>query len=104
MTVCSWVGITPLPTISTDSPRNITARITAIVTSVAAALRDSGGLKAGMPLEIASVPVMTAEPTVKARSSRNSENASVTGGSLGVRDLQLTAGQQEQARCRSWRT
>ncbi len=42
-----------------------------------AALRDSGGLKAGMPLEIASVPVIAVQPEAKARRTRNQVSASV---------------------------
>ena len=39
-------------------------------TSVRAALRGSGGLNAGRLLAIASVPVMTADATAKARRMR----------------------------------
>ena len=46
---------------------------------VSAAFRGSGGLKAG-PSEIASVPVITAEPTANARSSRTGVSAAVGGG------------------------
>ena len=38
-------------------PTNSTARIAAMTISVVAALRDSGGLNAGTPVAIASVPV-----------------------------------------------
>src|SRR5216117_3210385 len=73
-------GMTWPTTMRYDRPRNMTARMVAMVTIVWAALRDSGGLNAGMPLEMASVPVMTADPTANARSSRNRENASVGAG------------------------
>ena len=60
--------------------------------SVMAALRDSGGRKAGMPLEMASVPVMAVQPDENARSTRNQVSASVAavgtgaaGGSVPVR-------------------
>ena len=51
-----------------------------MITMVWAAFLDSGGLNAGIPFEIASVPVMTAEPTAKARSSRNSVSGSIGAG------------------------
>ena len=49
-------------------PMNRIARITAIAISVRAAFRDSGGLKAGTPVAIASVPVRATAPDAKARS------------------------------------
>ncbi len=44
----------------------------AITVIVVRALATSGGLKAGTPLEIASMPVSAALPEENARSSRNS--------------------------------
>ena len=49
-------------------PMNRIARITAIAISVRAAFFDSGGLKAGTPVAIASVPVRATAPDAKARS------------------------------------
>ncbi len=43
-----------------------------IISSVVAALRLLGFLKAGTPLEMASTPVRAAQPEENARSSRNS--------------------------------
>ena len=70
MIVSFAAGMMPLWTIRNVSPRNIVPRIIAIATRVWAAFFDSGGLKAGTPFEIASVPVITAEPVANARSSR----------------------------------
>ncbi|OGL04310.1 MAG: hypothetical protein A3I03_05740 [Candidatus Rokubacteria bacterium RIFCSPLOWO2_02_FULL_68_19] len=56
------------------------ARMTAIHPRVIAALRDSGGLNAGMPFEMASVPVSATQPEEKARSTRNQVRAVVAGG------------------------
>jgi hypothetical protein len=50
---------------------------TAIHTSVVAAFFDSGGLKAGIPLLIASVPVMAEHPLANARSTRNARRIPV---------------------------
>ena len=41
--------------------------MTAIVTIVVCAFFHSGGLNAGVPLEIASVPVIALQPSAKAR-------------------------------------
>ena len=49
-------------------PTNSTPRTTAITMSVVAALRASGGLKAGTPVAIASVPVRATAPDENARS------------------------------------
>ena len=43
----------------------------AMIRSVSAAFRSSGGLKAGTPLETASTPVMAVQPLAKARRIRN---------------------------------
>ena len=43
--------------------------------SVVAALRDSGGLKAGTPLATASTPVSATEPLAKARRSSRTVTA-----------------------------
>ena len=50
---------------------NRAIKVATIQESVVAALRDSGGLKAGMPLEIASTPVSAVHPEANARSRRN---------------------------------
>ena len=47
---------------------NRMARITAIATRVAAAFLASGGLNAGTPVAIASVPVRATAPAANARS------------------------------------
>ena len=52
---------------STDSPRKKLPRIRPITISVDAALRDSGFLNAGTPLEIASMPVSATAPEENAR-------------------------------------
>ena len=49
-------------------PTNSTPRTTAITMSVVAALRASGGLNAGTPVAIASVPVRATAPDENARS------------------------------------
>ena len=46
-----------------------------ITTSVCAAFFDSGGLKAGTPVAIASVPVSATAPDANARSSRKTDDA-----------------------------
>ena len=51
-----------------------------------AALRDSGGRKAGMPLEIASVPVIAVQPEANALKIRNhvsGSTAATAGGAAG---------------------
>src|SRR5690348_15422479 len=83
MTVSDSYGMIGPATIRNDRPRNIVARMTAMMTIVWAAFLDSGGLNAGMPLEMASVPVMTAEPTANARRIRNRVSGSVAGGNSG---------------------
>ncbi len=50
-------------------PRNIVIASTAMVTSVAAAFRLSGGRNAGTPFETASTPVMAVQPFENAVSS-----------------------------------
>ena len=54
-------------------------RITAIQVSVVRALRDSGFLKAGTPLDIASMPVIAAQPAAKDLRIRKSVSDSVAG-------------------------
>ncbi len=53
---------------------NRIASSAAMYASVDAAFFDSGGLKAGTPVAIASVPVSATAPAAKARSSRISES------------------------------
>src|SRR4030095_5057735 len=57
-------------------PRNIVIASPAIISIVEAAFLDSGGLKAGTPLDTASTPVMAVQPLAKAVSNRNSVNGS----------------------------
>src|SRR5690349_1837157 len=53
-------------TARTEIPTNSVARITDIQNSVVAAFLDCGDRKAGTPFEIASVPVMAAQPRANA--------------------------------------
>src|SRR3989442_684307 len=62
---------------STVIPTKSVPRMTAIQVSVIAALRVSGFLKAGTPLEMASTPVIAEQPAAKDLSSRKSESDSV---------------------------
>ena len=55
-------------------PMNRIARMTAMPISVVAAFFDSGGLKAGTPVAIASVPVSATAPDANARSSRKTDS------------------------------
>jgi hypothetical protein len=64
-------------------PMNRMARRAAIATSVWAAFRGSGGLNAGTPLAIASVPVNATEPPANARSSSRMVTASSGSGAPG---------------------
>ena len=50
-------------------PMNIVIDITAMVTSVAAAFRLSGGRNAGTPFDTASTPVIAVQPFEKAVST-----------------------------------
>ena len=50
---------------------NIVANSAAITVKVFAALSDSGCLNAGIPFEIASIPVSAAQPFENAANSRN---------------------------------
>ena len=53
-------------------PRNIVMDSTTIVSIVAAAFFDSGGLNAGTPFDTASTPVIAVQPFEKAVRSRKS--------------------------------
>ena len=55
-----------------EMPRKPTPKMAAIMARVWEALRDSGFLKAGTPLEMASTPDSTTAPELNARSSTNS--------------------------------
>jgi hypothetical protein len=55
----------------------ITPRSTAMASIVLAAFFDSGGLKAGTPLAIASTPVSATEPLAKARRMSTIPSSSV---------------------------
>src|SRR6185369_431909 len=71
---------------------NIVTAIAAMSMSVAAAFRDSGGLNAGTPSEIASTPVIAVQPFAKAVRNANVLNDAAvpnpadgsTGGGWGV--------------------
>ena len=56
-------------------PTNSEPRISAIQVSVVAALAHSGRWKAGMPLLMASVPVIAEQPLAKARRMTNRPKA-----------------------------
>src|ERR1700759_707787 len=55
-------------------PRNIVIDSTAIISIVAAASFDSGGLNAGTPFDTASTPVIAVQPFENAVSNKNSVN------------------------------
>ena len=55
------------------TPQNSPARIVPVHVSTRAALRASGGRKAGTPFEMASTPDSAMAPDEKARISRNSD-------------------------------
>ena len=61
-TAGSSTGTMPNASATKVMPTNRTPSRMAIAVSVAAALRGSGGLNAGTPLAIASVPVRATEP------------------------------------------
>ena len=58
-------------------PRKMEPKQVPIRISTSRALRHSGGLNAGTPLETASVPVSATEPAENARRIRNTPSASV---------------------------
>ena len=61
-------------------PRKRVTQSPAMITSVAAALRASGALNAGTPLETASTPVIAVQPLANARSTRNVERPRMASG------------------------
>ena len=63
----SSIGTIPKVSATNVMPMNSTASRTATTVSVVAAFLGSGGLNAGTPLAIASVPVSATEPEAKAR-------------------------------------
>ena len=70
MTVCFTgpsTGSTPKFDARNVMPTNSTPRTPAMIIKVVAAFFDSGGLKAGTPVAIASVPVSATAPEAKAR-------------------------------------
>jgi hypothetical protein len=71
LSTSSGSGTIPNVWDSTLIPRKIVANRAPITTSVIWALRASGGLNAGTPLETASVPVRATEPDAKARKINN---------------------------------
>src|SRR3954469_4783984 len=76
----SWVGRSPNATANTVMPTNRIANRMAIAVIVSAAFFDSGGLKAGTPLAIASTPVNATDPPAKALSSRRTPSVWVPNG------------------------
>src|SRR6185436_3191912 len=80
-TVSTSLGTISYACASSVIPMNIVIARTAIATSVAAALRLSGGLNAGTPFETASTPVSAVHPFEKAVSSTNKGSSVVPGGS-----------------------
>src|SRR5207249_9631407 len=71
----SVAGTTPRLVARNDVPRNIEPMSMLIQMRVVLALRHSGFLKAGTPLEIASVPVKAVQPWAKADMSMNRPSA-----------------------------
>ena len=69
--VSSLLGTRPYLLTRKVMPRNREPRINAITVNVVRALTASGGLKAGTPSDMASVPVRAVEPEEKARSTRS---------------------------------
>src|SRR5262245_35679805 len=65
-------------------PMNIVIASTAIITSVCAAFRLSGGRKAGTPLETASTPVIAVHPLENAVNSMKVERTPAVEGDAGV--------------------
>ena len=59
---------------------NITTAQIAMMSRVIAAFLASGGLNAGTPSEIASIPVSAVQPFANARSTRKSVRGPVSGG------------------------
>ena len=64
---------------STEMPMKATPKIRPMATRVVAALWDSGFLKAGTPLEMASTPVRATAPEENARSKRKTPTAPNSG-------------------------
>ena len=79
---CS-LGTAPLTVARYEIPRNTTPRMTAIVTIVVCAFLHSGGLNAGVPFEMASVPVIAEQPSANAR-IRSSRLRLSTGTAIGT--------------------
>ena len=63
-------GTAPAARARNEMPRKTKPRIVAIATIVLWAFFHSGGLNAGVPFEIASVPVIALQPSANARMSR----------------------------------
>ena len=64
-------GRAPAVVARKEIPRKTKPRITAIITIVAWAFFHSGGLNAGVPFEMASVPVIALHPSANARIRRS---------------------------------
>ncbi len=76
-------GRAPAVVARKEMPRKTKPRITAIITIVAWAFFHSGGLNAGVPFEMASVPVIALQPSANAR-IRRSRLMDSTGTSIGT--------------------
>src|SRR5712692_2060915 len=82
------MGVTCSADASMVMLRKNAPRMPAIQPMVMAALRDSDGLKAGTPFEIASIPVRAVQPEENARSTRNQvrgATVSTVGGGSGIK-------------------
>ena len=66
----AWDGTAPAARARNEMPRKTKPRIVAIATIVLWAFFHSGGLNAGVPFEMASVPVIALQPSANARISR----------------------------------
>ena len=75
--IAGWNGFDVIGHRQHGVPMKSVPRITTIQVRVVAALRASGFLKAGMPLEMASVPVIAAQPAANDRRIKKSESDSV---------------------------
>ena len=79
MTVVSMPGTMPKPLARNVMPTKRTASRTAMTASVVAAFRGSGGLNAGTPVAMASVPVRATAPEAKERMHEEDERQARSG-------------------------
>ena len=106
MRVTSSAGSGTMPNAKarTDTPTKIVPSRSPIAVIVFAAFRASGGLKAGTPFVIASVPLSATEPKAKARTMRITDRASnpPSGGTtLRDRERRGRVAGRRSGRCRS---